>query len=56
MKTIVGAKFRTDAPRDNIEILEALDDDADGRGISVGDDSKSKEGERLLGTHGTNSA
>jgi hypothetical protein len=56
MKSIVNAKFGTHAPRNDIQVLEALDDRAQRAWVGVSDHSKSKEGEGLLGTHGTNSA
>jgi hypothetical protein len=56
MKPVINTEFGADTPRDDIQVLKALDDGPNGRGIRVGDDSESKEAERLLGKHGTNSA
>jgi hypothetical protein len=56
MKTIVDSEFRANASGEDSKILKALDYGADGREISVGDDSKLKQGDRLVWIHGRHSA
>jgi hypothetical protein len=56
MKSIVGTQFGDDPPRNNIQIVKALDYTNYGERVSVRDNPKSQDGEILLRRHGTNSA